>query len=93
MVPTVVYQPTSNDITIDPIIPTNPLFPPRLQPQRPFDLGDITAVGRGTFFVRVEEQDHDHYWITCQMDYTGVEFSIRVDQDLVIDPNPQDMLS
>jgi len=54
---------------------------------------DITGVVRGTCFIRVEEWDHDHYWITCQMDNTGVEFSTQVDQDLVIDPNPQDMLS
>jgi len=27
------------------------------------------------------------------MDNTGVEFSMRVGRDLVIDPNPQDMLS
>ena len=76
MVPTVISQPTSNDSTMTPIIPTDPLFPPHLGPQRPYHLGeDIMAVGRGTHFVRVEEQDHDHYWITCQMDYTGVEFS------------------
>src|SRR5882724_866637 len=30
MIPTVVSQPTSNDIAITPIIPTNPLFPPCL---------------------------------------------------------------
>jgi len=37
--------------------------------------------------------DDDHYWITCWVDYTGVEFSTRVNWGLVIDPNPQDMLS
>ena len=45
MVPTMVSQPTSNDIAIAPIIPTDPLFPLCLQPQRPFHLGeDIMAV-------------------------------------------------
>src|SRR5882724_10416242 len=43
MVPTVVSEltaPTSNDIAITPIIPTNPLFPPCLQPQRLYHLGE-----------------------------------------------------
>ena len=95
--PTVVSElatPASNNIAITPIIPTDPLFPPRLRPQRPYHLGeDITEVGRGMRFIRVEDRDDNHYWITCQMDNTGVEFSIRVGRDLVIDPNPQDMLS
>ena len=68
MVPTVVSKltaPTLNDITIASIIPTDPLFPPHLQPQRPFHLGeDIMEVRRGTCFVRVEERDNGHYWIT-----------------------------
>jgi len=97
MVPTVVSKlnvPTTNDTTIAPIIPTDPLFPPHLWPQRSYHLGeDIMEVGRGMCFIRVEEWDHDHYWITCWMDYTGVKFSNWVNQDLVIDPNPQDMLS
>jgi len=82
MVPTVVSElsaPTSNNIAITPIIPTDPLFPPCLRPQRPYHLGeDITEVGRGTCFIRVEEQDNDHYWITCRMDNTGVKFSTQV---------------
>src|SRR5882724_12252908 len=58
---------TINDIAITPMIPTDPLFPPCLQPQRPYHLGeDITEVGRGTHFIRVEEWDDNHYWITCQ---------------------------
>src|SRR5882724_5290314 len=97
MVPTVVSKlsvPTSNNIAIAPIFPTDPLFPPRLQPQRPYHLGeDIMEIGRGTHFIRVEERDNDHYWITCRMDNTGVKFSTQVSRDLVIDPNPQDMLS
>src|SRR5882724_12361666 len=90
MVPTVVSEltvPTSNDIAITPIIHTDPLFPPRLQPQRPYHLGeDIMEVRRGMCFIRVEDWDDNYYWITCQMDHTGVEFSIRVSRDLVIDP-------
>src|SRR5882724_6337378 len=97
MVPTVVSKlsaPASNNIAIASIIPTDPLFPPHLQPQRPYHVGeDITEVGRGTRFIRVEDQDDNYFWITCQMDNTGVEFSMQVGQYLVIDPNPQDMLS
>src|SRR5882724_10756742 len=71
--------PASNNIAITPIIPTDALFPPRLRPQRPYHLGeDITEVRRGTHFIRVEDQDDDYYWITCQMDNTGVEFSMQV---------------
>ena len=54
---------------------------------------DIMVIGRGTHFVRVEARDHNHYWITCWVDYTGVEFMTQVDQCLGIDPNPQDVLS
>ena len=75
---TVVSQltaPTSNNIAIAPIILTNPLFPPCLCPQIPYHLGeDITEVGRGMRFIGVEEWNNDHYWITCRMDNTGVEF-------------------
>src|SRR5882724_10485206 len=96
-VPTVVSElsaPASNNIAITSIIPTNPLFPPCLQPQRPYHMGeDIMEVRRGTHFIRVEDRNDIYYWITCRMDHTGVEFSMRVGQDLVIDPNPQDMLS
>jgi len=97
MVHTVVSKlsaPASNNIAIASIIPTDPLFPPRLWPQRPYHVGeDITEVGRGTHFIRVEDQNDIYYWITCHMDNTGVEFSMWVGRDLVIDPNPQDMLS
>ena len=67
MVPTVV------SIAIAPIIPTDPLFPPCLRPQRPYHLGeDITEVRRGTCFIRVEEWDNDHYWITVMSYNTPV---------------------
>src|SRR5882724_9831013 len=96
-VPTVVSKlsaSASNNIAIASIIPTDPLFPPCLRPQRPYHVGeDITEVGRGTHFIRVEDWDDIYYWITCRMDNTGVEFSMQVGRDLVIDPNPQDMLS
>ena len=72
-------SPTLNDIAITPIIPTDPLFPPCLRPQRPYHMGeDIMEVGRGTHFIRIEARDYDHYWITCHMEYTGVEFSTQV---------------
>src|SRR5882724_12534177 len=71
--------PASNNIAIPSIIPTDPLFPPHLRPQRPYHLGeDIMEVGRGTCFIRVEDQNDIYYWITCCMDHTGVKFSIRV---------------
>jgi len=44
----------------------------------------------GKCFIRVEEWDNDHYWITCWMDYTGVKSHSSW---LRLDPNPQDMLS
>jgi len=95
MVPTVVSEltaPMSNDMHHS-IIPTDPLFPPCLWPQRPYHLGeDIMEVGRGMCFIRVEEQDNDHYWITCQMDTQ--EWSSHSSWPRSrIDPNPQDMLS
>ena len=97
MVPTVVSKlsvPASNNIAIASIIPTDPLFPPCLQPQRPYHVGeDITEVGRGMHFIRVEDQNDIYYWITCRMDHTGVKFLIQVGQDFVIDPDPQYMLS
>jgi len=78
--------PVYNNVAITSIIPTDPLFPPRLRPQRPYHVGeDITEVGRGTRFIRVEDRDDIYYWITCRMDNTGVEFSMRVGRDLVID--------
>src|SRR5882724_11110365 len=96
-VPTVVSKfsaPASNNIAIASIIPIDPLFPPRLRPQRPYHVGeDITEVGRGTHFISVEDRDDIYYWITCRMDHTGVEFSMQVGRYLVINPNPQDMLS
>jgi len=54
---------------------------------------DIMEVRRGMRFISVEDQDDNYFWITCRMDNTGVKFSMQVGQDLVIDPNPQDMLS
>src|SRR5882724_13541053 len=63
--------PASNNIVIASGIPTNPLFPPHLRPQRPYHEGeDITEVGRGMRFIRVEDQDDNYYWITCRMDNT-----------------------
>jgi len=61
MAPTVVSEPSLNDIAITPYIPTDPLFPPHLWPQRPYHLGeDITVVRRGMHFIRVEARDHNH---------------------------------
>jgi len=64
--PTVVSQPSLNDIAITPIIPTDQLFPPCLWAQRWFHLGeDITVVGRGTWFFRVEARDLSQFCCCC----------------------------
>src|SRR5882724_8678169 len=64
MVPIVVSKlsvPASNNIAIASIIPTDPLFPPHLRPQRPYHLGeDIMDIGRGMCFIRVEDQDDNN---------------------------------
>src|SRR5882724_3350963 len=65
--------PASNNIAIASSIPTDPLFPPHLQPERPYHVGeDIMEVGRGTHFTRVEDRNDIYYWINCHMDHTGV---------------------
>jgi len=70
--------PASNNIAITPIIPTDPLFLHVYDHKRPYHLGeDITEVGRGRCFIRVEDKDDDYYWITCGMDNTGVEFQFE----------------
>src|SRR5882672_7298939 len=82
------------DIPITPTIPIDPLFPPQLQPKPPYHLGeDISEIGMGTRFVGIEARDPQYYWITCQMDNTGIRFAVRVDRCLVIDPDPQNMSS
>src|SRR5882724_910722 len=59
MVPTVVSKlsaPASNNITIASIIPIDPLFPPHLQPQSPYHVGEhIMEVRRGMHFIRVDD--------------------------------------
>src|SRR5467141_3696675 len=60
----------------------------------PYHLGeDISEIGTGTRFVGIEARDPQYYWITCQMDNTGIRFAVRVDCCLVIDPDPQNMSS
>jgi len=80
--------------------PSLPLSQPTHYSLHVYDLKDhyhvgetSTEVGRGTRFIRVEDRDDLYYWITCCMDNTGVRISMRVGRDLVIDPNPQDILS
>src|SRR5882672_5457735 len=83
---------TLNDNLTIPNIPIDPLFPPCLQPKPLYHLGeDISGMEKGTRFVSIEDQDHQYYWINCQMDDTGFKFTMRVDHCLVIDPNPQDV--
>jgi len=73
MVPTVV----PSFLCLHPIIlPSLPLF------NRPHSLHiydpkkhimweiDITEVGRGTHFIKVEDWDNNYFWSTCQMDNT-----------------------
>src|SRR5882672_4464863 len=75
-----------NPITLT--IPIDPLFPPRLQPKPLYHLGeDISEIEMGTRFVSIEAQDPQYYWITCQMDNTGIRFAVRVDCCLVIEPD------
>ena len=79
---------------IIPITPINPLFPPCLQPKKPYHFGEeISEMGTGTRFVGIEDQEPECYRITCHMDYTGIEFATWVAQSLVIDPDPQDVFS
>jgi len=33
----------------------------------------------GNTHYQVEPRDHNHYWITCQVDNTGVKFTTQVD--------------
>src|SRR5467141_740141 len=53
----------------------------------------ISEIGTGTRFVSIEARDPQYYWITFQMDNTGIRFTVRVDCCLVIDPDPQNMSS
>ena len=54
-------------------------------------VGGITTAGRGTISIVIEARDRTHYWITFHVDNT-VEFATKVEQHLVIDPDPQDKL-
>src|SRR5882724_4224905 len=75
-----------------PSIPKTPIdlfFPPHPQPMKPYHLGkEISEMGTGTRYVGIVDSDPKCYWITCHMDYTGVEFTILVDRYFVIDPDP-----
>ena len=44
-------------------------------------------------FVSIEAQDPQYYWITCHMDNMVIEFTTWVDHFIVINPDPQDVLS
>jgi len=74
------------------ILPSLPLFQLTHYSLHDYDPKTISLgrghhrVRRGTHFIRVEDRDDIYYWITCHMDNTGVEFSIQVGWDLVIDP-------
>ena len=76
-----------------PKTPIYPLFPPCSRPKK-YHLGEeISEMGMGTRYVGIEYRDPECYWITCCMEYTGVKLAIWVARDLVIDPDPQDMIS
>ena len=72
----VVPQLTPNDNPIIPIAPINPLFPPHLQPNKPYNLGeDIKELGMWMRFVGIEDCEPQYY-----MDTTGIEFAMWVTQ-------------
>jgi len=81
------------------ILPSLPLFQLTHYSLHVYNLKDHIMWRRhhgsreGNTLYQVEDRNDIYYWITCCMDHTGVEFSMRVGWDLVIDPNPQDMLS
>ena len=54
---------------------------------------EITEMGKGTIFVGIEDRDPEYYSITCHIDNTRIKFAMWVTQSLVIDPDPQDVLS
>src|SRR5882724_5973637 len=89
-----VPQLSPNDMPSIPKTPIDPFFPPCPQPKKPYHLGEeISEVGMGTRYVGIDYRDPKCYWITCHMDYTGVEFATQVARDFVTDPDPQDMIS
>src|SRR5882724_7241963 len=84
-----VPQLSPNDMPGIPKTPIDPFFPPCPQPMKPYHLGKkISEMGTGTRNVGIVDRDPKHYWITCCMDYTGVEFATWVDRDFVSDPDP-----
>jgi len=96
MVPIVVSKlsaPAFHNIAITPIIPTDPLFLPHLWPKDHITWRGHYRSREGNTLYQGRDWDDIYYWITCCMEHTGVKFSIQVGWDLVIDPNPQDMLS
>jgi len=84
--------PASIILPLLPFIPTDPTIPSTSTTPKTISLGrGHHGSWEGTCFIRVEDRDDNHYWITCWKDNTGVEFSIGVGRDLVIDPNPHDI--
>src|SRR5882724_5846772 len=74
-----VPQLSPNDMPRIPKMPIDPFFPPCPHPKKPYCLGeDISEMGMGTRYVGIEHRDPEHYWITCRMDNTKVEFATRV---------------
>ena len=61
---------------------------------KPYHLGkEISEMGTDTRYVGLKDRYPKCYWITCCMDYTGVEFATQVARDFVINLDPQDMMS
>src|SRR5882724_12254241 len=89
-----VPQLSLNNMPSTPKTPIDLFFPPHPLPMKPYHLGkEISEMGMCTRYVGIMDRDPKCYWITCCMDYTGVEFTTRVARDFVIDPGPQDMIS
>jgi len=57
----------SNNISITPIIPIDPLFPPWSMDPKDHIMWERTAWERREMnIIRVEDQDDNYYWITCK---------------------------
>src|SRR6266481_2407775 len=75
-----------------PVIPIDPLYPPRQRPSPPFRLGEDTSIlGPGTRFIGVEERMPTFVHIMIHQDGMSRTFSIKVHHDQIVDPDPQNV--
>src|SRR6266481_6293975 len=75
-----------------PMIPIDPLYPPRRRPSPPFRLGEDTSIlGTGTQFIGVEERTPAFVHIMIHQDGTSSTFSIKVHHDQIVNPDPRNV--